>query len=88
MLILTHVTGDGSMATVFDSDDGKSEQVDLVVLAKRINQGLIKVYGLRPYKSSEVYPPDRRVVESLNIVIIASEASTALRRFLSVDEEE
>ncbi len=85
MYVLTGIFGNGEYAKIWDSKDGVSENVNFITIAKEITEKGLKVYGIRPYKPDEVYPPDKRVVKEMGIVIIPSEAQTALANAPTLD---
>lgn len=88
MFVLTGIHGEGKLARIWDSTDGVSDDVDFITIANRITSKEIKVYGLRIFKSEDYYPPDAVTVPHLGIVVVPSEASTALRRLKKTSDED
>lgn len=77
MLILTGVNG--NKARVYDSDDNTNEITDFYTLVTRLrkHESKLRIYGLRLYNPSELYPTDARSIPQLGVVIIPSEAHEA-----------
>ena len=78
MYVLTGIHGNGAQARIWDSEDGSTEDVDFITLAKQVTEKGVKVQGIRMYQADTVYPPDSQTIPTLGIVVVPSEAQTAL----------
>lgn len=80
MLILTGVSLKYDLIQVYDTDDNTNERMSLSVLARKLRSKDLRIYGIREYNNGEFYPPDAHLVNQCGIVIIPSEAKTAMER--------
>ena len=81
MYVLTGIYGNGKMARVWDSNDGSTDEIDFITLAREVTTKGTKVYGIQKYDPNAIYPPDHNIQQALGIVIIPSEAQTAIQDF-------
>lgn len=79
MLILTSINPATGAIKVFDTDDGTNELSHISLVYNALCNGNITIKGLRVFQQGVTYPLDARCLMPFNVVVLPSEAESALR---------
>lgn len=80
MLILTSINSATGDIMVYDTDDNTNELSNISYIYNALCNGSIHIKGLKVFQSGVTYPLDARCLMQFNVVVLPSEAISAMKK--------